>query len=42
MVAAVSLTHRIIAEKNISKVNPFVKIFAAAKYLLFGTSLDEI
>ena len=32
----------LVAEKNISKVNPFVKIFAAAKYLLFGTSLDEI
>ena len=31
----------LIAEKDISKVNPFLKIIAAAKYLLFGTSLDE-
>ena len=29
------------AEKEISKVNPFLKIIAAAKYLLFGTSLNE-
>ncbi len=32
----------IIAEKNISKVNPVFKIFAAVKYLIFGRSLDEI
>ena len=31
----------LIAEKNVSKVNPFIKIFAAIKYLLFGASLDE-
>ena len=31
----------LVAEKNISKVNPFLRIIAAAKYLLFGTSLDE-
>ena len=31
----------LVAEKDISKVNPFFKIIAAAKYLLFGTSLDE-
>ncbi len=31
----------LVAEKNISKVNPLIKIIAAAKYLLFGTSLDE-
>ncbi|MDC3131366.1 D-alanyl-D-alanine carboxypeptidase [Pelagibacteraceae bacterium] len=31
----------LIAEKNISKVNPFIKIISAAKYLLFGNSLDE-
>ena len=30
----------LIAEKNIAKVNPLFKIFAAIKYLLFGTSLD--
>tara|TARA_Y100000591_G_scaffold289139_1_gene273834 strand:- start:15 stop:1148 length:1134 start_codon:yes stop_codon:yes gene_type:complete len=32
----------LIAQENISKVNPFLKIIAASKYLLFGTSLDEI
>ena len=31
----------LVAEKNIRKVNPFLKIIAAGKYLLFGTSLDE-
>ena len=31
----------LVAEKNISQVNPLFKIAAAAKYLLFGTSLDE-
>ena len=31
----------LVAEKNIPTVNPILKIFAAAKYLLFGTSLDE-
>ncbi len=31
----------LVAEKNISKVNPFYKIIAAVKYLLFGSSLDE-
>ena len=32
----------LIAQENIAKVNPFLKIIAASKYLLFGTSLDEI
>ncbi len=31
----------LVAEKNIAKINPFLKIIAASKYLLFGTSLDE-
>ena len=31
----------LVAEKNISKVNPCLKILSAAKYLLFGTSLDD-
>ena len=31
----------LVAEKNINKVNPFIKIIAAAKYLLFGNSLNE-
>tara|TARA_B100001057_G_scaffold439224_1_gene472241 strand:+ start:2132 stop:3286 length:1155 start_codon:yes stop_codon:yes gene_type:complete len=31
----------LVAEKDISEVNPFMKIIAAAKYLLFGNSLDE-
>ena len=32
----------LIAEKDVSEVNPLFKIFAAAKYLIFGRSLDEI
>ncbi len=35
------ITIPIVAEKNISKVNPFLKIIAAVKYLIFGTSLDD-
>ncbi len=31
----------LVAQKNVPKVNPFFEIIAAAKYLLFGTSLDE-
>ena len=31
----------LVAEKNIEQVNPFMKIIAAAKYLLFGSSLDD-
>ncbi len=31
----------LIAEKNVSKVNPFIKIIAAAKYLLFGNSFND-
>jgi len=31
----------IVAEKNIGKINPLFRIFAAIKYLIFGTSLDE-
>ena len=31
----------LVAEKNISKFNSFLKITAAIKYLIFGTSLDE-
>ncbi len=37
-----TLTVPLIAEENISQVNPLFKIFAAIKYLIFGTSLDEI
>ncbi len=36
-----NITVPLIAENNVSKVNPFIKIFAAAKYLLFGNSLNE-
>ena len=32
----------LVAEINIKKINPIYKIFAALKYLIFGTSLDEI
>ena len=31
----------LIAEKNIKKINPLFRTFAAIKYLIFGTSLDE-
>jgi len=31
----------LVAEKNINNINPFYRIFAAIKYLIFGTSLDE-
>ena len=31
----------IVASKDIAKVNPFIKLIEAAKYLLFGTSLNE-
>ena len=30
------------ADKNINTINPIKRIFAAIKYLVFGTSLDEI
>ena len=32
----------LIAEVNVNEINPFYKIFAAIKYLIFGTSLDAI
>ena len=32
----------LVAENNINKINPFMRIFAAIKYLIFGTSLDEV
>ena len=35
------ITVPLVADKNVYKVNPLLKISAAAKYLLFGTSLDE-
>jgi len=31
----------LVAEENVGIINPFLKIFAAIKYLIFGTSLDE-
>ena len=31
----------LVAEKNIKKINPIFRTFAAIKYLIFGTSLDE-
>jgi len=31
----------LIAQDNIGSVNPITKVFAAIKYLIFGTSLDE-
>jgi D-alanyl-D-alanine carboxypeptidase (penicillin-binding protein 5/6) len=32
----------LVADKNVNDINPFMRIFAAIKYLVFGTSLDEI
>ena len=32
----------LVAEFNVNETNPFLKLFAAIKYLIFGTSLDEI
>ena len=32
----------LIAEKDVKETNPLFKLFAAIKYLIFGTSLDEI
>ena len=31
----------LVAEKNINNINPIARVFAAIKYLIFGTSLDE-
>ena len=31
----------LIAETNVKKINPLLRIFAAIEYLIFGTSLDE-
>ena len=32
----------LVADKNVNSINPIMRIFAAIKYLVFGTSLDEI
>ena len=32
----------LVADANINKINPVLRVFAALKYLIFGTSLDEI
>ena len=32
----------LVAESDVNTTNPLFKIFAAIKYLIFGTSLDEI
>ena len=31
----------LVADQDIGLINPVLKIFAAIKYLIFGTSLDE-
>ena len=36
------LTIPLVSERDIQQSNPFYKLFAAMKYLIFGTSLDEI
>ena len=37
-----SLSIPLVAEKKINNINPFMKLFAAIEYLIFGTSFDEI
>ena len=32
----------LVADEAINNINPIIRIFAAIKYLIFGTSLDEI
>jgi hypothetical protein len=32
----------LVAEIEVTTINPFARIFAGIKYLVFGTSLDEI
>lgn len=32
----------LVADTNVKKINPLFRVFAALKYLIFGTSLDEI
>ena len=32
----------LVADANINKINPVLRVFAALKYLIFGTSLDEL
>jgi len=32
----------LVSGNNIKEINPFYKVFSALKYLIFGTSLDEI
>ena len=36
------ITVPLVADKNINTINPMMRIFAAIKYLVFGTSLDEV
>jgi len=31
----------LVAQENVGNINPILKVFAAMKYLIFGTSLDE-
>ena len=31
----------LVAQNNVKKINPLLRIFVAIKYLIFGTSLDE-
>ena len=36
------IVNPLVAEIEVTKIHPFARIFAAIKYLVFGTSLDEI
>ena len=37
-----TLEVNLVADKSVDNINPLFKVFAAIKYLIFGTSLDEI
>ena len=32
----------LVAENDVKKINPLMRIFAAFKYLIFGTSLEAL
>ena len=37
-----TITAPLVSDSNVNKINPIFRIFSAIKYLIFGTSLDEI
>ena len=38
----IPLSVPLVAQNDVKKINPFMRIFAAFKYLIFGTSLEEL